>query len=96
MNHFHGVAAGLLTAPAFFGADPAMLVMPCMLLAFLGADATCERTGFDHRTEHVLIGPRAARGERSGCTAHVGAIQVESNALPQLRHVVFREAGIRA
>jgi hypothetical protein len=65
-----------------------------VLLTFLGADAARKRAGFDHRAEHFLIGSGPPRGERSGRVANVGAIEIEPNALPERRHVLFRDARI--
>src|SRR5262249_49580264 len=86
--------ACLLAPAALCRAHLAMLMVACVLLAFLGANPARQRAGLDHCPQDLLVGSCAARGERSGCAANVGAIEVEPYALAEPRHVVFGDAGI--
>ena len=87
--------AGLLAAPAGVGADEAMLMMAGVELAFVATQVTDRRTGFERRDDRAGVGA-AARRDRAGRGADIGAIEVEPDALAERRDVGFREAGIGA
>jgi hypothetical protein len=65
-----------------------------MLLTFFCASSAGELTRFDHRPENVFIRSRTTRRKCSCSVAHIRAIQIETNALPQLLDHGFRKASI--
>jgi hypothetical protein len=87
--------AGLFATAAAFCADPAVLMVSCVALAFLCAGSAGQGTGFNHGTQHLLIGAGTARGEIAGRNADVGAIKIEPDALSELLDHPFGQMGIR-
>jgi hypothetical protein len=88
--------AGLLAAAAGLGADTAVLVMGCVLLALLGAEAACPQAGFEQAPRQPRFGARLSRQHLSGGVADVGAVEAQSNAVTQLLDVLLREVGVSA
>ena len=48
------------TLPAGLGAEPAMLMVLAVLLAFLGTKLACLGTGFDHPPDDFVVAAGAA------------------------------------
>jgi hypothetical protein len=65
-------------------------------LALLGTAAAACRAGFDHGADDTEIGRGLADPNAAGRLAEVGAVEVDSNAVNQLRQVFLTEAGIGA
>jgi hypothetical protein len=75
------------------GADPAVLVVarvPLTLFASAGGDARIE-----HLADDLFVRACSARGERCGPGAHIGAIQIQPNALTQLGIPLLGKAAVR-
>ena len=55
MHRAQRADAGLVTAPALLGADPAVLMVPGVLLAFLGTQLAGQRTQLERVAQHAHI-----------------------------------------
>jgi hypothetical protein len=88
--------AVLLAAAARIGANPAVRVMAGVPGAFVGACTAGCGTGFKQATDRVLVGPFPPRQDAARDHANVGAIEIETNALAQVRDHVFPQARIGA
>lgn len=95
-NLFHRIRACALASATRFRADAAMFMFARVLLAFFGAASTGERAEFERHTKHRLIAAGAASGECTCGVTHVGAIQIQTNALPEFLHHLLSETGIGA
>jgi hypothetical protein len=91
-----GAFAGLFAAAADLGANPAMLVVLRVPVAFVRAEAAGEGAGFEQRANEFFVGAGSARRNRSHGQAEVGAIEIKTNALPQLRDAALSDAGVGA
>ncbi|MEO1819778.1 hypothetical protein [Pseudomonas sp.] len=88
--------AGLRAAFAGLGADPAVLVLLGVTLAFVAAPAARIIAGLDHCSKNLNIRSGAPGRHRSGCRTNVGAIEIQPDALPELRNHIFRQARVSA
>ena len=95
-NRGEQLGAGLLAASAGVRADLAVLVHFSVLLAFLGAGTARCLTRLEQSTVQGNVGARLTGQDPTGDLADVGAVLVQANALGQLRHHVFGQAGVRA
>ena len=80
----HRLLAGLLAATTSLSADPAVLVVPGMVLALLPAKLAGGRTDLKHLPQNLFIRSRAPRHQGACGGAHVGAVEIEPDALLQL------------
>jgi hypothetical protein len=83
-------------AIARVGADPAVLVLSGMAFAFFTASPTCLCTGLDRSPQNLDVGSCTPGRHRSRCSADVGAIEVQPDALPEFVDHLFRQAGVGA
>ena len=91
-----GVAAGAFALAAGLGADPAMLVLLGVPLAFGRAAGAGQLAGPQLREDHRHVAARAARGHQPRRQADVGAIHVQPDALDELGHHLLAQAGVGA
>jgi hypothetical protein len=82
--------------PAGLGADAAMLVVGCMPLTLLRADAARLGASFDHRPCEFRLEFGLPAEDVSGGDAHVSAVQAQPDAADHRRYVVLRKVGVRA
>ena len=73
-----------------------MLMMRRVPLTLIAAHAARRDAHVERLTQHVGVGPGAPRRQPRRGTAHVSAIKVEANTLPEFGDLVFGQAGIRA
>ena len=59
-----------------------MLVMLGVALAFFAAQAAGQGAGLERRDDHLLVAPGPPGADRSCGRADIGAVEVETNALP--------------
>ncbi|KQW55532.1 hypothetical protein ASD03_18285 [Ensifer sp. Root127] len=78
------------------GANLAMLVHLNMLRAFRSARPTGISTGRNEIVGDIHVGAGPAGGNRPGCNADVGAIEIEPNALNEFTDVRLAKAGVCA
>ena len=95
-DRLSGFVASLFAASAMLGADAAVLVHAGVLLALLGADATRHDTGLHRSDDDLLVAAGSAGTDGAGREAQIGAIEVQSDALPQLVDHVLGEASVCA
>jgi hypothetical protein len=86
----------LLAAAAGLGAETAVFVMGCVLLALLGAQAARPKAGFEQGSREARFGARLSRQHFSGGVADVGAVEAQSNAVTQILDILLREVGVSA
>jgi hypothetical protein len=89
-------ATRFLARAADVSTHPAMLVHVRMPFAFGTAHRTSKLTQLDHHAEHVLIGTGTPRCQRARRVTNVRAVEIEPNALAQLRDRRFGHARIGA
>lgn len=65
-------------------------------VALFAARAAGCSTGFDHGADDTQVGRGLADHDATGRLADVGAVEVDSNAVDQLRQVFLTEAGVGA
>ncbi|WP_281827450.1 hypothetical protein [Jannaschia rubra] len=73
-----------------------MLVLFGMTLALVAASAASFGAGLYRRPKNLDIGAGASGGHCSGCRTDIGAVEVQPDALPELGHHFFRQAGVSA
>ncbi|WP_171521229.1 hypothetical protein [Ensifer canadensis] len=73
-----------------------MLVHLNMLRAFRGARPTGISTGRNEIVGDIHVGAGPAGGNRPGCNADVGAVEIEPNALNEFTDVRLAKAGVCA
>jgi hypothetical protein len=88
------IIAGALAAATGFSAHPAMLHVLCMTLALLTAESASPSAGFKSGPCHLRIESRLAGQDLTSSIAHVGAVEVETNATDQHLYVLLTEAGV--
>jgi hypothetical protein len=86
----------LLAAATDFGANAAMLMFVGVPFAFIRAQAAGEGAGFERRAEKFFVRACSPRPDRRRCEADVGAVEIETNALSQMRDTVFHDASVGA
>ncbi len=73
--------AGLLTAPAGFRADPAVVhTMLSMHLTLIAAEPAGRHTGLQGRLHQLRLGCRLTREDRAGSAAQIGTVEVQADA----------------
>jgi hypothetical protein len=88
--------AGLSATFAGLGADPAVLVLLGVTLAFFATPAARFTACLDHCSKNLNIRSGSPGRHRTGCRTDVGAIQVQPDALPELGHHIFSQARVSA
>ena len=88
--------AGLLAPAAMFGADAAVLMFLGVAFALVSAEHAGLSAGLKRKDDQGFVSPGAAGRKLAGCEAKIGAVQVEPDALAQLRHHFFAQASVRA
>lgn len=71
-----------------------MVMLLGVPLAFLSAEPARCCTGLKHETNDFHIGASAARRDRAGCGAYVGAVHIQPNALRKRFYHLLAKAGI--
>jgi hypothetical protein len=89
------VACGLAAATSF-GAQPTVLMVSGVPVAFLGANEAGDGTGFDHCADEAQIRRGLTGHDAAGRVAGVGAVEAETDAANHLPHVVLGEIGVGA
>lgn len=92
----HRLLAGLLATAARAGANAAVLVLPRVAPALLSAQLAGGRAKLKHLPQDLLIGARPPRRQGAGGGAHVRAVEIEPDALPELLDHFLSQAGIGA
>lgn len=87
-------SAGILAAPAHLGAYPAVFMHLDVLGAFITACLARDGANFQHRSREVGVVAGVPRKHTPRRVAHIGTIEVHTDALRQLGDHVFSEAGI--
>jgi hypothetical protein len=82
-------AASLLAPAAAIRAEPAVLMVRRMTLAFVSAYTASRRACFDRRAEHADISGRLASHDAPGRRADVAAVETEAYAADQVLDVGF-------
>src|SRR5436309_9095144 len=95
-NRCEPVFTGPLTTAADLGADPAVLVVGGVLVALLCARPTGCCAGLDLRAEDAEVRLGLPDEDAAGGLAGVSAVEAESHAADQLRHVRLCEVGVGA
>src|SRR5439155_10569774 len=85
----------LLAVPAGLRADAAMLVVGCMPLTLLRADATRLGASLHHRPCEFRLELGLPGEDVSSGDAHVAAVQAQPDAADHRRHVVLGEVSVR-
>jgi hypothetical protein len=85
---------GVHATATSLAAEPAVLMMAGVTLAFLGANSARFSAHCDCSPKNLLIRTAPPRGERACNRAHVSTIKAKPNALAKLRHHVLCKAGI--
>src|SRR5580704_5165506 len=88
------VPAGLLTASAGLGADPAVLMVLGMPLALIAAALADRCAGLQQRLGDVGVVLHPAGGNPDGGGADIGAVQAQPDAPDHLGHVVLAQIGV--
>jgi hypothetical protein len=83
-------------APARLGANPAVLVLILMSLALLRAATARRQTHLQLLAKNVFVRSCPARCQRTTGETYISAVEIQSNALTQLRHHILRQTGIGA
>jgi hypothetical protein len=65
-----------------------------MALTFFATDAARGDTGVEQFADDLFIRPRSSAAECSERVAHVCAVEVQSDALTELRHHLFCETRV--
>lgn len=73
-----------------------MLMMAGVALAFIAAHTAGLGAGPQHHTNDLLVRAGPAHCHGAGGGAHVGAVEVEADALRELLHRGLTEAGVGA
>ena len=88
------IAARLLATLTRIGANTAVLVVLCVLAAFLAAGMARLGAGLDHLPHDLLVGSGSTRGHGAGGGTDIGAIKIEPDALCELLHTAFSQTGV--
>jgi hypothetical protein len=94
MERLKSGLAGLFAAPAGLRADPAVLVLARVTLAFLGAEAAGLLTRAQNALDDRLVGACPPRSDVPGRRTDVGAVQVQTDALGELCDHLLAQAGV--
>ena len=73
-----------------------MLVLARMPLAFFATDAAGGDTHVKQFADDLFVRPRSSAAESSEGVAHVCAVEVQPDALTELRHHLFCETRVGA
>src|SRR6185437_5789726 len=74
-----------------------VLVVFCVPLALLTADAASHRAGFHRGGDEVEIGLGQACDDAAGCLTDIGTVEAQANATDELVPILFlSEAGVGA
>jgi hypothetical protein len=87
-------AASLLAPAAAFRAEPAVLMVGRVTLAFVATYAAGRRTCFDHGPKYAGISGSLACGDAPGCRAEVAAVETDAYAADQVRYVGFGQVRV--
>src|SRR5690606_448269 len=91
-----GFGARPLAAPAGIGAGTAVLMLVSVALAFVAAGVACGFAGMEHEADDFLVEAGPARRHGACRGAHVGAVEVEPDALGELLDRRLAETGVGA
>lgn len=95
MNAATGFAASGFATLASFRADPAMFMHVGVRPAFLAAYTASHGASFEGNANDTFVRPSSAACDLTRSLAHVGAIQIEPNALRKIVHLIFAKTGVR-
>lgn len=73
-----------------------MLMMAGVTLALVAAHTAGGGAGLQHEADDLLVGAGPPRRHGAGRGAHVGTVRVEADALGELLHRLFPQAGVGA